>query len=192
MYSAKCCAKKLVCRSLLSCIQLLASRAWCNDLFFFLLGMMWSYITGSLAVDPRTLPERASDCYIVHLMCFCVCVLLCLLRWLIQKRIANLLPLCITRRRKEKKKERKLFFPRKHRRTTLHYIKKKKEERPNYNTHGTPHHPKIEEVILKNKKFCEKKKKKNNRSGSCPHHAVFQSAQQACSGIFLYLTPSVP
>jgi hypothetical protein len=94
--------------------------------------------------------------------------------------------LCITRRRKEKKKERKLFFPRKHRRTTLHYIKKKKEERPNYNTHGTPHHPKIEEVILKNKKFCEKKKKRTIGAGPVPI-MLFSKARNKLVPAFSYI-----
>jgi hypothetical protein len=54
----------------------------------------------------------------------------------------------------------------------LHFIilRRKRRRDPNYNTHGTPHHPKIEEVILKNKKFCEKKKKEQSErvlSPSC-------------------------
>jgi hypothetical protein len=36
VYSAKCWAEKLGCRKSMSCIQLLASRAWCTVLFFLL------------------------------------------------------------------------------------------------------------------------------------------------------------
>jgi len=48
MYSIKCWAEKLGCRRLMSCIQLLASRAWCSILFLSLGDgeEVWCYMTG--------------------------------------------------------------------------------------------------------------------------------------------------